>query len=118
MRLGGVASHDHDEIGVLDVRPGIGHRATAESWGQTGHRWAVSNSRLVVEGDDPQAPDDLVCEECGFVGGSRSGEEARRHPSVDRYAIFVFGDEVLVAVLLDELGDALHRPVPGDALPL
>ena len=50
MRLGGVAAHDDDEIGVLDVRPEVGHRATAESWGQTGHRRAVSDTRLIVEG--------------------------------------------------------------------
>jgi hypothetical protein len=54
MRFGGVAAHDDDEIGVADVGPGIRHRAAAEGWGQTGHRGAVSNAGLVVEGEHPR----------------------------------------------------------------
>ena len=30
MGLGGVAAHDQDDVGVLDVLPGVGHRATTE----------------------------------------------------------------------------------------
>ena len=60
MRFSGIAAHDHDDIGVLDVDPVIGHRATTECGGQTGPRWAVSNSGLIIETCASESPEDLV----------------------------------------------------------
>ena len=67
MRLGGVAAHDDDDIGVLDVQPEVRHRATAECWGQTGHRRSVSDTRLIIEHQCSSAADHLV----GQIGASR-----------------------------------------------
>ena len=30
MSLGGIAAHNHNDVGVLDILPGVGHRATTE----------------------------------------------------------------------------------------
>ena len=49
-----------DEIRVLDVGPGIGHRAAAERWAQTGHRRAVSDARLIIEYQNPGAAHDFI----------------------------------------------------------
>jgi len=46
MVLSGVAAHDQDDIGILDVDPTVGHRPAAERGGQTGHRGTVSNPCL------------------------------------------------------------------------
>ena len=104
MRLGGIAAHDDDEIGVLDVGPGIRHCATAECWGETGHRRAVSDTRLVVEHQHSGAADHLVGHERGFIGRRRGGEEAGRDPAVDGHAVIVGRDEVLVAIVLHQRG--------------
>ena len=81
MRLGGVAAHDDNEIGVLDVGPRVRHRTTAKRRSQTGHRRAVSDTRLVVEHEHAGAADHLVGQERRFVGGGRRGEEAGRASS-------------------------------------
>ena len=73
MCFSGVAAHDDDQVGVLDVCPRVRHRATAECWGQTGHRWTVSNSSLIIEGDHPQRAHDLVSQEGSLVGGRGCG---------------------------------------------
>src|SRR5690606_29715915 len=118
MRLGGIAAHDDDEVGVLDVRPGVGHRTATECWGQTGHRRSVSESRLVIEPDYSGASHHLVGHERGFVGRRGSGEETRRYPAIDRLALIVLDDEVLVAIVLHEPGDAVERIVPAYAAEL
>jgi hypothetical protein len=53
--LGGVATHDEHEVGVLDVDPVVGHGTSAKRRGKTCHRRAVSDTRLVVEGEQPEA---------------------------------------------------------------
>ena len=87
MRLGGIAAHDDDEIGVLDVGPGVRHRTTAKCRGQTGHRRAVSDTRLVVEHQHAGASHHLVGQERRFVGGRGRGQEAGGRPAVDRHAV-------------------------------
>ena len=69
--FGGVAAHDQDQVGVLDVDPVVGHRTSAECRAQTGHRWRVSYSRLGIEGDHPEAARDLDGDVAGFVGRRR-----------------------------------------------
>ena len=93
----------------------IRHRATAECWGQTGHRRAVSNPRLVVEHQHPGAARPPCRSGSRSRWWSRSArEEAGGQPAVDRHAVVVLRDEVLVAVVLHQLGDAVERVVPGD----
>lgn len=54
VRFGRVAAHDQDEVGVLDVHPGIGHGAATKGGGQCGHRRAVADPGLGVGTDDAQ----------------------------------------------------------------
>ena len=85
MRFRRVAAHHHREVGVLDIGPRLRHRATAERRAQTGHRRAVSNPRLVVEGDHAGRAHHLVGEERRLVGGGRGCPGSpRRGPAVDR----------------------------------
>ena len=49
MGLGGVAAHDENDVGILDVDPVIRHRSTAKRRGKTCHRRAVSHTGLIVE---------------------------------------------------------------------
>ena len=115
--LGGIAAHDDDDVGVLDVNPMVGHRAATERRGQTGHRRTVSDPRLVVEAQQPGAANDLVGDPAGFVARGGGGEEACGRPAVDDAAVTVFGNEVLVPVVLHQPGDLCKRLVPGNALP-
>src|SRR5208283_1679401 len=85
VRLGGVATHNKDEIRVLDIRPRIRHRSATKRWAQTGHRGSVSDPRLVIEYEHPGAANDLVGRPGRFVGGCRRRQEAGREPTVDRY---------------------------------
>ena len=48
-----VGSHHQNDVGVLDVLPVVGHRASTERGGQTGHRGAVSNSSLMIYIGEP-----------------------------------------------------------------
>src|SRR5207248_7395955 len=82
----------------------------------TGHRRTVSNSSLVFEGQYPGRSDELVGEVARLVRERGAAEEAGAQPAVDRDAIAVLGDEVLVAVFLHQLGDALDREVPRHPL--
>jgi hypothetical protein len=49
MRFSGVTAHHHDEVGVLDVDPVVGHRTATKCWSKTCYRWSVSDTRLVVD---------------------------------------------------------------------
>src|SRR5437868_6248719 len=118
MGLGGIAAHDQNEISVLDVVPRVRHRAASECGAKTGHRRTVSNSRLVFERQYPGRSDELVGEVARLVAERGAAEEAGAEPAIDRDAIAVLGDEVLVAVFFHQLGDALDRELPGDALEL
>ena len=118
MRLRRVAAHGDDDVGMLDVHPGVGHRPAPETGRQRRHRRRVTDARLAVDHDHAQRPGDLVGEIAGLVGGRRSRQETRRHPTVDGLALVVFGDEIRISIILYPLRDLLHRPVPGHALPL
>src|SRR5207344_3258869 len=95
-----------NQVGILDINPVVGHRAATERRGKTCHRRSVSDTRLIVEGEDTEAAYDLVSEITGFVGGCRGGQEAGGQPAVDRHAVLVLGLEVLVPVALHEPSDA------------
>ena len=115
--LGGIAAHDQNQIGILDVDPMIGHRTAAERRGKTCHRRSVSDACLIIECEHPQAARHLLREVACFVAGSGSGQETGGQPAVHRGAVLVLGDEILVAVFLHQLGDAGKGIVPGDARP-
>ena len=95
MRLGGIAAHAQHDIGVLGVLPGVGHRAAAECWGQTGHRRSVSNPGLIVEDQHAHGTRDLPCQERGLAGRRGGRQHAGADPAVDRGSLGVPGDEVL-----------------------
>jgi hypothetical protein len=48
VRFGGIAAHDENEVGILDVVPRIRHRSTSKRRAQTGHRRCVSDTRLCI----------------------------------------------------------------------
>ncbi len=116
--LGGVAAHDDDDVGILDVHPVVGHRTASECGGQTGHRWSVSDPGLIVERQHAGAADRLVGDVAGFVAGGGGRQETGGQPAVDRGAGGIFGNEVLVPVVLHQPGHLRKGLVPGDALPL
>ena len=53
-RFCGVTAHHHDEVGVLDVDPVVGHRTATKCWSKTCYRWSVSDTRLVVDREHTQ----------------------------------------------------------------
>src|SRR5690606_17048690 len=108
VRFGGIAAHDQNQVRVLDVNPMVGHRSTAKRRGKTCHRRAVSDTRLVVESEYPHATDDLVRHVAGFVAGGGGGEDAGGKPAIHRFALVVGGDEVLVAIVLQQAGNAVE----------
>jgi len=54
VRLGGIAAHDENQIGIFDVDPVIRHRSTAKRRGKTCHRRTVSHTRLIIECQETQ----------------------------------------------------------------
>ena len=116
--FGRVAAHHQDDVGVLDVDPVVGHRAASERWRQAGHRRAVTEAGLVLQVHHAQAAGELDVEDAGLVAGRRRAEETGGGPAIDHLALGVFLDEVGVAVVLHQTGDAIERLVPGNALPL
>ena len=93
---------------VIAPRPNVGARLATVGPCQT-RAW-LSNDQHAG------AAHDLVGDEAGFVGGRGRGEQAGGDPAVDRHAVVVLGDEVRVAIVLHEPGDAVQRFVPGDPL--
>lgn len=49
MRLGRIAAHQQQHLGLVDVLQGVGGRAAAENGGQPGHRGAVTDAGAVVD---------------------------------------------------------------------
>src|SRR5690606_19383090 len=115
--FGRVAAHHQDDVGVLDVDPVVGHRAASERRRQAGHRRAVAQARLVLQVHHAQAAGELHVEHAGLVAGRRRAEEAGGGPAIDPLALGVPLDEVGVAVVLHQAGDAIERLVPGNPLP-
>ena len=66
----------------------------------------------------PKTADGLVRQIADFVAGGRCGQHAGGQPAVDLLAVCRRLDEVGVAVFLHQLGDAVERVFPRDALPL
>ena len=47
--LGNIAPLYHDRLAMLQVNPVVGHRPSPERRPQTGDRWAVSKSGLMLD---------------------------------------------------------------------
>jgi len=48
MRLGRIAAHDHDGLGIANVVVAIGHRTIAPGIGDTGDRGGMTDACLVI----------------------------------------------------------------------
>ncbi len=53
VRFGGVTAHDQNDVGVANIDPVVGHRATSETRRQRRNGRAVAQARLVLHGDHP-----------------------------------------------------------------
>src|SRR5262245_23324978 len=106
MRLGGIAAHDDDGLGVADVRVAVGHRAIAPGVGYAGDRGRVADTRLVVGVVGAPERRKLAVEVGALVS------EFRRTQPVDGVSA------VLGADLHQLVADLVDRDVPGDAGPL
>ncbi|MNS55047.1 hypothetical protein D3C72_878710 [compost metagenome] len=113
-----VAAHHQNQIRVGDIGPVVGHGTTAVRRGKTCHRRAMSDTCLVIEPQHACCADDLVGQVASLAGGGGSSEKTGGEPAVDRLPLGVLFDEVGVAVLLHQAGDAIERLVPADPHPL
>ncbi|MNM60576.1 hypothetical protein D3C81_718640 [compost metagenome] len=77
----------------------------------------MADAGLAVGAENAQRAGKTLVERAGFAAGGRGAEHAGTQPAVDRGALGVFLDEVGVAVVLHQAGDALDGVVPADALP-
>jgi hypothetical protein len=75
MVFGGVGAGDEDDVGLSDVGDGVGHRATSECCGQTGHGGAVSETGAMVDVVRLQhRPGEFVGDIVFFVGDPGRGQ--------------------------------------------
>ena len=109
--LGHVGAHDEHAIAILKVFLECGGGSPAEGGAQTGHRCAVSYAGLVLDCHHAQVGEELLDEVVFFV--VQGGPAQVRHGSgvVEEVAFLVALLESGVARFLDELSDALHRPI-------
>ncbi len=106
MRLGGIAAHDEDGLGVADVVVAVRHRAIAPRIGHAGDGGRMANARLMIRVVRPPEGGKLAVEIGRFVG------ELGRPEPVDRIRPCLLADiEQLVADLVDRL-------IPGNPGPL
>src|SRR2546428_1095443 len=113
-----VRTHDHEAVGVLEVARIQRRRAATEPCPQTGDARAVSYPGLVLDGDDPEPTPELLTHVVELVVERRAAEREDRRRHVDELAVRELLDERLVAGLLDQLGDPVHRPLELDDLPV
>ncbi len=79
MRLGWIAAHDHDGLGMANVVVAVGHRAVAPGIGHAGDGGGVTDARLMIGIVRPPEGGELAVEVGRFVG-----EFGRAEP-VDRF---------------------------------
>ena len=87
MRLGGIAAHDHDRLGVADVVVAVGHRAVAPGVGHAGDRCRMANARLVIGVVGSPEGGKLAVEIGGLVGELGRAEPAPTGPDFARISI-------------------------------
>src|SRR5918999_46940 len=116
--LGHVGAFDQDAVRVLQVLQAGGGAAPTVRDAQTGHRGAVSYSRLVGNSHEPQRVEELGNEVVLLVvyRGPTDGRDRRRAVQLLAVPVPVF--PALVACLLDPLGDHAERLLEREVLPL
>ncbi len=67
MRLGRIAAHDHDGLGVADVVVAVGHRAVAPGIGDAGDGGGMTDARLMIGIVGSPERGELAVEIRGFV---------------------------------------------------
>src|SRR5207249_10642909 len=118
MVLRHVGSHDDDAVGVGHT-PGIESCcAAAETCPQTGDARAVSYPRLILDGNYSQTAHEFLAKmiEFDLKGRAAKGKDPRCH--IDELAVGKLFDEGLVARLLRQFGDPVHRPLHVPYLPV
>ena len=106
MRLGRIAAHDQNGLGIANVVVAVGHRAIAPGIGYAGDRGGMADTRLMIGIVGSPEGRELAVEIGGFVG------ELGRTEPVDRVRSRLLANfQQLVADLVDRL-------FPGDADPL
>ena len=118
MMLGGIASHDEDAVRILEIDPVIGHCTASERLCQSRNSSAVSNTCLMIKMDESQPPYGLVHHGTFFVVHDGAAEMEHGFHTVDFLLLVVEPLEILVAGILDVLGQLLKGPVPALLLPL
>ncbi|MNC31369.1 hypothetical protein D3C75_796880 [compost metagenome] len=71
VRFGRVAAHDQHHVGVFDIDPVIGHRATAEGRRQGRDGRGVADAGLAVGAENAQRAGKALVERAGFAAGGR-----------------------------------------------
>lgn len=117
MVLGGVATHHQDDIRIGNVSPTVGHGASSEGGGQTGHRGAMSKPRLVFVGKNSHAKAKLGKQKVDFVGVRAATNQANIREAVNQAAVRVIFFETAIARLLDQPGHPIDRLFPRDRCP-
>src|SRR5918992_4467278 len=115
--LGHVGAFDDDAVGVLQILQVGGGAAPTVRDAQTGHRRAVSYSRLVRNPYEPQRMEELGYEVVLLVvyGGPADGGQG--HGAVQPLALRVLLFPGLLPGLLDPLGDHVERLFEREVLP-
>ncbi len=68
MRLGRIAAHDHDGLGVADIVVAVGHRAVAPGIGYAGDGGGMTDARLMIGIIGSPERGELAIEIGGLVG--------------------------------------------------
>src|SRR5258706_10758287 len=71
MRLGRIAAHDHDGLGIADVVVAVGHGAVSPRIGDAGDSGRVADARLMIGVVGSPECGELAVEISGFVGEFR-----------------------------------------------
>ena len=83
MAFGHVGADAKEDVGFLHVGEGVGHGASADGGGQTGHRGRVSSAAAVIDLMGAEAgADELLHEVVGFGRGAAGGDAVNAVPSV------------------------------------
>src|SRR5690606_29989058 len=117
VRLGGVTTHDQDNVGILDVNPMVCHRTTAKCGGKTCHRWAVSYTCLVIECQHSCTANHLMRDITHLVAARSCGQHPGREPPVHHASFLGAPLEVGITVLLHQRRNARERLLPRDPYP-
>src|SRR5918998_2850461 len=118
VRLSHIRALDDDAVGVLQVHEVSGGAAPTVRGAQTGHRGAVSYTRLVGDLGKPHGVEQLGDEVVLLVVYRRPTDGGDRKRAVELPALLVCLLKGLIARPLEPVGDHIHRLVQGELLPL